>query len=522
MRRRLEGYVIELPARRRLIDYVFLILAVAGTWASFPYVGAYYLIYPSLALLVAVVDRSRLLRGTWYAFVFGLGFFLLHIWWATVSVGSYLPWFALAFIQALFVGLWGLSIGLIRTIDGIRHSPLLYSLAVALAWVGIEQLRGSIPFGGFPWAYVAYSQVDAPLGKLAPWGSEVTIGIAVVVVATLLRRAFSLVPSHAVGNWWARPFAIVCAAGLLIAPAAIELPASDESGTIRVGIIQGNVEQPVNETYSTPYRVTNNHAKTTEAALDAGMSADLIVWGENSLDRDPRHDAKAEDILTGVVNRADTPFIVGVVRHDTVRYNELITWYPGGRTDDFYTKQRPVPFGEYIPLRQYLSILSKETAKVSVDMVGGTEPGILEVDIADRPSTQVAVGICFEAAYEDTFAEGVRLGGEFIVVPTNNSSFGYAPEAVQQLQMVRLRAMSLSRSAMQVSTNGVSAIIRPNGEMRSVTGLFESTWRVESIPLRESLTFSARYLHVLSWGVQCALGALTIIGLISFVRKRYA
>lgn len=519
---RRQGYVLDLPPRRRLLDYIFLLLAVAGMWASFPQVSAYYLIYPSLALLVAVVDRSRLLRGTWYAFIFGLGFFLLHIWWATISVGSYLPWFALAIIQALFIGLWGLAVGLVRTIDSIRHSPVLYALTVAVMWVGLEQVRGSIPFGGFPWAYVAYSQVDAPLGKLAPWGSEVTIGIAVVAVATLLRRAFSLVPAHAVGNWWSRPLAIVCAGGALIAPAAIELPASDESGSLRVGIIQGNVEQPVNETYSTPYKVTNNHAETTRLAREAGLNADLIVWGENSLDRDPRDDSEARKILTDVVDEAGVPFIVGVVRYDTARYNELITWYPGGQTEDSYTKQRPVPFGEYIPLREYLSILSKETAKVSVDMVGGTDPGILEIDIPHRPSTRAAVGICFEAAYEDTFAEGVRLGGEFIVVPTNNSSFGYAPEALQQLQMVRLRAMSLSRSAMQVSTNGVSAIVRPNGEMRSTTGLFESAWRVEGIPLRNTLTFSARHLHELSIGVQVIVGLLATVGLVSFIRKRYA
>lgn len=516
-----KQYWLELPTRRRLFDYATIGFAVAGAWASFPHVSAYFLVYPALALLVSVVDRSRVWRGTWYAFVFGLGFFLLHIWWATISVGSYLPWFALAFIQAMFIGLWGFLVGIIRAIGPVHRSPLAYAAAVALSWVGIEQLRGAVPFGGFPWGYVAYSQVDAPVGKLAPWGSQIVIGFAVVGAAVLLRRAFSLVPAQAVGNWWSRPLALLLGITVLIAPSAIELPAASQAGTVRVGIIQGNIEQPVNDTYRTPLKVTKNHAETTVRALDEGMHADLIVWGENSLDQDPRASTQARSILNDVVERAGVPFIVGVIRYqNNYRYNDMITWYPDGQTRQSYTKQRPVPFGEYIPLRDYLSILSKDTAKVSVDMLPGTEPGIIDITLDDERTVRAAIGICFEAAYEDVFATGVRLGGQIIVVPTNNSSFGYAPEAAQQLQMVRLRAMSLSRSAMQVSTNGVSAIIRPNGTMRSPTGLFESAWRVEAIPIRTETTFSARFGKELTVAVYVLLAIISVVSVASAVRKR--
>ncbi|MDO5729142.1 MAG: apolipoprotein N-acyltransferase [Actinomycetaceae bacterium] len=514
-------YWLELPPRRRFLDYSTVGVAAVAMWAAFPYIEAYVLAYPALALLVSVVDRSRVWRGTWYAFVFGLIFFLLHIWWATISVGSYLPWFALAFIQALFLGLWGWIVGVIRSIEIIHRSPFAYAMAIALAWVGIEQLRGTIPFGGFPWGYIAYSQVDAPVGKLAPWGSEIVIGFAVVAAAVLFRRTFSLVPAHATGNWWSRPLALVLGITALVAPAAIDLPAASQEGTVRVGIIQGNIEQPVNDTYRTPLKVTRNHANTTLRALEEGMKADLIIWGENSLDQDPRSSREARTILSDAVNRAGVPFIVGVIRYDDrYRYNDMITWYPDGQTRQSYTKQKPVPFGEYIPFRQYLSILSKETAKVSVDMLPGTGPGIIDVTLDNDRTLRTAVGICFEAAYEEVFATGVRLGGQIIVVPTNNSSFGYAPEAAQQLQMVRLRAMSLSRSAMQVSTNGVSAIIRPNGTMRSTTGLFESAWRVEDVPIRTQITFSARFGDAMTIGTYLLLGALVFVSAVSTIRKR--
>ena len=510
---------IVLPARKRWWDYIELLLAAALMWASFPDQNLWFLIFPSIMIFISVLDRSRAGRATWYGFLFGLGFFLAHIWWATVSVGSYLPWFALALAQALFFAVFGLSVARVRQIDVVRRSPLLYALVIGVLWVGVEQIRGRIPFSGFPWAYVAYSQVDSPLRTLAPWGSEVTIGLAVVTLSVLIRRALSLVPAHET-KWLSRPIAVVLAGLIFVAPMDLTLPANAEDGNLRVGIIQGNIELPADKTFSEYLKVTRNHAETTLRALDEGMTADVIVWGENSLDRDPRSDQEAARILTDVAREAGVPIIVGVIRYEgDVRYNESIVWYPDGSVGDVYTKQLPVPFGEYIPFREYLSVLSKETAKVSVDMLPGEDPGVLRVDL-DGGELTAGIGICFEAAYEDVFAEATRLGGKLLIVPTNNSSFGYTAEATQQLQMVRLRAMSLSRSAMQVSTNGVSAIVRPNGAMRSVTGLYESAWRVEDIPLRTSLTFSAKYGEYVDAAAMGLAAFLFLTGTVRTIQRR--
>lgn len=517
---------ILLPRRRRWWDYIELALAAAALWSAFPDVGAWFMVFPAIALFVSVIDRSKAGRATWYGFVFGLGFFLPHIWWATVSVGSYLPWFALAFIQALFLALFGMSVAFVRTFDFVRRSPILYAIVVAVLWVGVEQLRGRVPFTGFAWGYLGYSQVDSPLNTLAPWGSEVTIGLVVVMIAVLVRRAFSLVPAHSV-PWFSRPLALLVAAGLAVAPLALRLPASAEDGSLRVGIIQGNVQLPANATFGEYLKVTKNHVETTRHALENGMKADVIMWGENSLDRDPRTDKGARRLLNQVAREAGVPIVVGVVRYEGepkyeggARFNEALVWYPDGSVGDVYTKQLPVPFGEYIPYREFLSILSKETAKVNVDMLPGTEPGIIDIKLGER-DVKAGIGICFEAAYESVFAEAARLGAEFLIVPTNNSSFGYTAESTQQLQMVRLRAMSLSKSAMQVSTNGVSAIVRPNGTTQSVTGLYQSAWRVEEIPLRTSLTFSAKYGQYVDFAAIGIAGLLFFTGAIATFRRRH-
>ena len=173
----MSGY---LPKRRRFLDYTQIVAAAALMWAAFPDLSYWFLVFPSIILLVSALDRSRAGRAAWYGFVFGLGFFLPHIWWATVSVGSYLPWFTLATVQALFLALFGLAVAWVRQINAVQRSALLYAVSVGVLWVAVEQLRGRVPFGGFPWGYLAYSQVDGPLQTLAPWGSEVTIGLVIV------------------------------------------------------------------------------------------------------------------------------------------------------------------------------------------------------------------------------------------------------------------------------------------------------------------------------------------------------
>lgn len=507
-----------LPKRRRILDYIELLLAAAGMWAAFPDMSYWFLVFPAIMLLVSVLDRVKAGRATWYGFVFGLAFFLPHIWWATVSVGSYLPWFALAFVQALFLAVFGWSVALVRQIDVIRRSPLLYSLAITVLWVGVEQLRGHFPFTGFPWGYLAYSQVNSPLGQLAPWGSEVVIGLVVVCSSVLVRRAFSLVPAHG-GRWVARPIGVLLAGLMVAAPLGITLDARAEAGTLRVGLIQGNVELPANATFSQYLKVTQNHVDETLKALEDGMDVDVILWGENSMDRDPRVDAKARALIESTVREAGVPIVVGVVRYeDDARWNEAIVWYPDG-AGDIYTKQLPVPFGEYIPYREFLSVLSKETAKVSVDMLPGDKPGIMRLALPDR-DVNMGVGICFEAAYEHVFAEAVDLGAQFLMVPTNNSSFGYTPESTQQLQMVQLRAMSLSRTALQVSTNGVSAVVRPNGTIQRITGLYEPAWTEETIPLRNTVTFSAHYGQYLNYAAMGGAGLLFLIGLVRTIQTR--
>jgi apolipoprotein N-acyltransferase len=101
------------------------------------------------------------------------------------------------------------------------------------------------------------------------------------------------------------------------------------------------------------------------------------------------------------------------------------------------------------------------------DFGGGSEPGVFDVH-----GVRFGDVICFEVAYDSLVADTVRAGAQFLVVQTNNATFGRSSESAQQLAMVRLRAVEYGRPAVMASTTGVSAFVTPTGELSQVSEVF--------------------------------------------------
>lgn len=472
---------------------------VAGglMWAAFPDVGAWYAAIVSLALIIAVVDHSRAWGAVFYAGLFGAAFWLPHVHWATIASGGWLPWVMLALTQILWWMLWGLSLRIFQMWRWARQ--LRGAIAVnVIAWIGVESLRSMTPFTGFPWGKVAYPQVDSPLGHLAPWGGEVLVGAVVVALAVLLRWAFALVPDCEGMRWYSRPAMLGSMVVILVVPVFLPLYSDQQAGAVSVGIVQGNVEIPGAKTYAIEGKVTSNHVAVTRDLLASAPDVELIIWGEGALDRDPRVNEVNGRLVRGIVEEAQRPILVGFNEYDPqkeVIRNLYGPWYPSSAETPglgpLYGKQLPVPFGEYIPFREFISALATEAAQVRVDMEAVENSSRLDVVVGEGRTLPMATGICFEVAYEGLIAEGVRSGGQIVVIPSNNYHFRTSPEAGQQAQMARFRAMEFSRSAMQVSTTGESVLIRPDGGVIARTERQTGDFAVATLPLRTSLTPSA-------------------------------
>ena len=488
---------------------------VAGVMMAFAFPGhdIWLLVLPATWMLVAAIDRTSAGWATLAGLAYGLAFFLPHISWATVATGTVLPWVALSVVEALFFAAWALSVSLVRVWSPV-HSPAGQAIAYAILWVAMEELRSRVPFGGFAWGKLAYGWVDMPLAHLAPLGGEVLVGGLAMALSVLIRRTFSLHPAHTSPRFWGRPSLLVVSTALMFLPLGITLPNAAENGNVAVGVVQGNIDPPVNATFAEHLKVTQAHADEAERLAQDHPDLDLVIWGENSLGEDPRRDAAAAKLVSDAVNRQDAPTLVGFVDYlpDDTRLNYVGMWYPdkGLDTETLYAKQHPVPFGEYIPMRSFIEKLATEAAQVNVDMIPGTKPAYMQVTLKDGRTIGLATGICFEVAYEQIIAEGVRDGGQLIVIPTNNYTFGSSGESEQQIQMLRFRAMEFGRSGIQASTTGVSAIVRPDGGVLQESELLVPAHINGQVPLRTTITPAAE-LGSLPAQVTMALAALLLL-----------
>lgn len=453
-----------------------LILSAVGglitNWA-FPYHSWWFLAPIGLAALIIAIKGQRARRAFLLGFVWGMGFFVPLLYWSLHSVGQWVPWIALSALQALFVAAFAAASSFIN-----GRLPRGGAVATILLWVAFEQLRSVFPFGGFPWGLLAFSQTEGPLLPLAAVGGTVLVSGIVALAAVSLALLVRLRPSGLV-------YGALCV-GIAVGGSLFPPDPQAEDGTLRIAVVQGNVPERGREALGVAREITANYRAIVEDG--APWDADLMVWPESAADIDPRSDASVEADVRAAQAAAGIPILLGTQRFvDDVRYNEYILWDEGGASDA-YAKQHPVPFGEYIPYRDFFRKLHSAVDRVSTDMAAGSQPAIMQV-----PGVGVDLGtaICFEVAYDGLMRESVELGAQALIVPTNNASFGFTQEATQQLAKTRFRAVEHARAAIQVSTVGVSAVFAPNGSVMAQSGELYTEWStIQEIPLRSSMTLA--------------------------------
>jgi apolipoprotein N-acyltransferase len=150
-------------------------------------------------------------------------------------------------------------------------------------------------------------------------------------------------------------------------------------------------------------------------------------------------------------------------------------------------KRHPVPFGEYIPYRSFFRMFSDKVDLVARDFAAGDRAGVLQLGPA-----RVGDVICFEVAYDDIVRDTILGGAQLLVVQTNNATFGYTDESVQQLAMSRVRAVEAGRAVVHVSTVGVSALVEPDGTVVDRSSLFTRDVLGARLPLQTGLTVATR------------------------------
>jgi apolipoprotein N-acyltransferase len=434
------------------------------------------------ALVLALYGRS--LRGSFCCgLVFGLSFFFFLLTWL-VNVAWY-AWGTLAVALAVIFAV--LAIGQ-RLLLRLRFWPV----AVAAWWVTAEAVRDRWPWG-FPWGRLAMSQAGAPdAGWMAIGGAPLLTFLLALTGATIAWVVLAGVEGTR-GRY--RLAIAVGLAAVLLGIAAVPVDPVGHSPTAEVAGIQGNVPKARNLTQQlNDTEVTQNHAAQTlklAAQVRSGQrpAPDLVIWPENSTNLSPFEYPFIYDDIADAVDAVRRPVLVGEVV-DNPRQNIGQLWTPGKGPGQKYAKRQLVPFGEYEPLRGFISRFTNLTSLVPINFVPGKSAVVFDIG-------KIRLGdvICYEVGFDALVRSEVNAGANVLTVQSNDADFeidGQTGGTGQQVAMARLRAVESDRAVLYVSTTGESAVIAPDGQVIMHSGLWQPAILEARVPLVSYRTLADR------------------------------
>jgi apolipoprotein N-acyltransferase len=437
-------------------------------------------------------------RAAAYGFVFGFAFFAVLLYW--FAFFGVLAFVLVPAVSATFVALTGVLVACFERV-GVR-SPWI----TAAAWVVPEALRGRWPLGGFPWGELGAALHDAPIARaLASVGGVALVSYLVVVVNALLLDVVIALRARSVTRVAIASGAVAAVVvGAVIVDVARFQPAP--TGQLRVALVQGNDQNrdiPVDTAAFVP--ITENHFRLV-ASLRGRY--DLIVFPESALYGDPEDDPVLRDRIVALADAHDAAVLVNAavdIRSDSRAYNANRLYEPDGELRGTYAKRHLVPFGEYLPARDFLTRLHANIT-ITRDYKPGTDRVLFTV-----AGHRIGTMICFESAFASVSRDDVRDGAEALVVTTNNRSYRRSGNSAQHVALSQMRAAETGRPMLHASISGISAVIDAGGDVHRQTDLFRNAVVTTNVTTTTGRTPYVRFGDWVVWACGVALIATAAI-----------
>lgn len=449
-----------------------LALTAGATWAlAAPPRGWWPLLSLGVALLTLAIHGQGLRERCLLGGLTGAVFYGVTLRWLTgFSVPGYLA------LVVLETGLLTAAVAVVPAHRSGRWARGWWALPAALVLLEAAQLR--FPLGGFPLPSLVLSQLDGPFAGAAPLAGSLLV-TALAATSGVALAALLVVPGRR-----RRLAAVGGAVGIVLAPLLVGTTVTTRTtATLDVAVVQGGGPRGV---LANPTRVTARHVAVMQQIVG---SPDLVVLPENVVDVDGSIAGSLPDSqIQAQARRLGTSVVVGIVEATGDRFrNAAVLWGPDGQRLDRYEKEHRVPFGEYIPARGLLELVTDATTLVPRDAIPGEGTALLR-----SPVGPLGVVISYEVFFADRVREAVISGGQIVLVPTNAASYVTPEVPALELAAARLRAREFDRAVLQAAPTGYSAVILPSGRVAAQSQLGAATLLRERIPLRTGLTPYAR------------------------------
>lgn len=435
-------------------------LLLVGAFAPFNFT---WLAPLSLAILLwCWYKTEKPLRAFLWGFLFGIGFFGGGVSWVFISIYRFggtalLLALLITLLFILFLSLFPALVGWLLTRFFPKESNIKWLLLFPSCWTLSEWLR-SVIFTGFPWNLLGYSQVNSSLKGFAPVIGTLGLTFLVCVIAALL--LFITVRLWKTGLISLFAIILIVTCGYFLSKINWTTPLKT---TITTSLIQGDIPQSMKWNPKDVALSLNRYRNMTEK----NWQSRLIVWPEAAI---PLPLDEATDYLKPLAQKAikhhsTIIFGVPITANDEQYYNAAIAI---GKDQGQYEKQHLVPFGEYIPLEQWLGKLMMLMKLPLSTFV--TNPNTSKWLMVNHFA--IAPFICYEIAYENLVRSALPKANMLLVI-TNDAWFGRSFASIQHLQIAQMRSLETGRETLFTSNSGITAIITAKGCLKAFIPPYE-------------------------------------------------
>jgi apolipoprotein N-acyltransferase len=433
-----------------------------------------------------------------------------------IHYGGLSSWLAYLLLLpgAIAVGFFpGLAV--LLTAFSIRQWKTKAVLLAPFFWVACEWARLEVT--GQLWNALGYSQAEVLGGIVllpARFGGVYAVSFLIVVVNNALtfvalRRTVSSI--------------LVGLASIAIVPTAIflcDFTASDHSGAptyLHVVAVQPNVPMTAVKSTEELQQLLDRHLQLSIQGLrqlpDDSIPR-LVIWPESPMNFTYGSDQNLQQLISKFTRENHTSLLLNSLETAAGEgaYNSALLINEDGRLITRYDKIRLMPFGEYVPLPQWLggSLISS--------IVGEFTPGT-QYTLMPVAHKRAGTFICIESAYPWIARRFTHDGADLLINISNDGYLGPTAVMHQHLANAILRAVENGRPLFRVTNSGLSAEIRPDGFVQDITGGFEPTVRVWKAS--ESLatnTFYSKYGDL--FVATCSIVTIALLAALVFSRRR--
>ena len=363
---------------------------------------------------------------------------------------------AIILLPSLLAVFWGCACVCAKLINKKTKFSILYIIVFLSLF---EYLRAQL-FTGFPWlmpsmtfaSNVYLIQIFSFVGSFSTNIIVLTMSILPFVFFSNFKRKNTLSLVLLI------PIIILFFCGILKYYNKSSLKNTDQLVTI----VQPNIKQKNKWILKNREQHLNNLLElSTKYRNSFNNKNRIIIWPETSFEGSiPSETKLLSNISKKILKNKNTTLILGLLRTDEKKvFNSLVFLNSEGDIIHNYDKIKLVPFGEYIPFRQYLGALT--------DMLAPKDftSGKLKSNPTVYGFENIITLICYEILFTNEIVKRLSKNTNLLINITNDAWFGKTIGPYQHLALAKIKAVEFGLPLARVANTGISAYVSPYGEI---------------------------------------------------------